>query len=67
RQGFGKVALNLSQIDDNEYIIMDYEDGSFSYQLPFGINLKNSEKQLDPFASDHRSDRKPRFLFINYK
>ena len=57
RQGFGKVALNLSQIDDNEYIIMDYEDGSFSYQLPFTINLKNSEKQLGNEIINKASDK----------
>lgn len=47
RQGFKKVALNLSEIDDDEYIEIDYEDGSFSYKLPFTINLKNSERQLN--------------------
>ena len=46
RQGFKKVALNLSQIDDNEYITIDYEGDSFSYQLPYTINLKNSEERL---------------------
>ena len=45
-QGFGKVALNLSELDDNEYIALEYEDGSFSYQLPFTINLENTKKQL---------------------
>nr|WP_295001622.1 ATP-binding protein [uncultured Methanobrevibacter sp.] len=47
RQGFRKVALNLSQIDDNEYIKLDYDEGSFSYQLPFTINLKETKKQLE--------------------
>ncbi len=45
-KGFNKVALNLSQIDDNEYIIIDYENESFCYQLPFTINLENTKKQL---------------------
>lgn len=46
-KGFKKVALNLSQIDDNEYISIDYEEGCFSYQLPFTINLEDTEKQLE--------------------
>lgn len=46
-KGFKKVALDLSQIDDNEYIDIDYLEGSFSYQLPYTINLENTEKQLD--------------------
>jgi len=47
RQGFRKVALDLSQIDDDEYIKLDYDEGSFSYHLPFTINLKDTEKQLE--------------------
>ena len=47
RQGFRKVALDLSQIDDDEYIKLDYDEGSFSYRLPFTINLKDTEKQLE--------------------
>ena len=47
RQGFRKVALNLSEIDDDEYIKIDYNNGTFSYKLPFTINLENSEKILD--------------------
>ena len=46
RKGFKKVALNLSQINDDEYIDIDYKEGSFSYQLPFTINLENTKKQL---------------------
>ena len=33
RQGFKKVALDLSQIDDDEYIAIDYDNSSFSYKL----------------------------------
>lgn len=47
KQGYVKVALNLSQIDDNEYISIDYEKGSFSYQLPYTINLENTKKQIE--------------------
>lgn len=46
-KGFKKVALNLSQIDDDEYIDIDYGESSFSYQLPFTVNLENTKKQLD--------------------
>ncbi len=51
-QGFKKVALNLSEIDDNEYIRIEYENGSFSYQLPFTINLENTKRQLTEINSE---------------
>ena len=51
-QGFDKVVLNLSEIDDNEYIRIEYENGSFSYQLPFTINLENTKKQLTEINSE---------------
>jgi uncharacterized protein len=51
-QGFDKVALNLSEIDDNEYIVIDYENQSFTYQLPFTINLENTKKQLTEITSE---------------
>lgn len=41
-QGFEKVTLNLNPIDDDEYIAIDYDNGSFSYKLPFTINLENT-------------------------
>lgn len=47
RQGFNKVALNLSEIDDDEHITLDFEEGSFSYQLPYSINLKETKKQFE--------------------
>ena len=50
-QGFKKVALNLSQIDDNEYIAIDYAEGSYSYQLPFTINLEDTKKQIENIIS----------------
>ena len=49
--GFKKVALNLSQIDDNEDIIIDLVEGSFSYQLPFTINLDNTKRQIENIIS----------------
>lgn len=49
RRGFKKVALNLSKIDDDEYIDIDYHDGSFSYQLPFTISLANTRRQLESY------------------
>ncbi|WP_405268641.1 ATP-dependent sacrificial sulfur transferase LarE [Methanobrevibacter sp.] len=45
-QGFRKVALNLAEIDDNEYIKLDYNDKSFSYQLPFEVNIENTLKEI---------------------
>lgn len=52
RQGFVKVALNLSQIDDNDYISIDYDGESFSHQLPFTINLENTKKQIENIIFD---------------
>ncbi|WP_298521876.1 ATP-dependent sacrificial sulfur transferase LarE [uncultured Methanobrevibacter sp.] len=46
-KGFKKVALNLSKIDDDEYIDIDFSEGSFSYQLPFTVNLENTKRQID--------------------
>lgn len=43
---FKKVALNLRPINDNTYISIDYDKGSFTYQLPFTINLKNTLHKL---------------------
>ena len=47
RQGFKKVALDLSQIDDNECIALDYNGDSFSYQLPYTINIDETKKQIE--------------------
>ena len=52
KQGFGKVALNLSQIDDDDYIDIDYNNKSFSYQLPFTINIEDTKKQIENIISD---------------
>ena len=46
KHGFGSVALNLAELDDDEYIAIDYDDGSFSYQLPFTINIENTKEQI---------------------
>ena len=45
--GFRKVALNLSELDDDEFIEIEYENESFSYQLPFTINLENTKGQIE--------------------
>ena len=45
-KGFKKVCLNLAEIDDDEYIKIDYHNGSFRYNLPFTVNLDESEKFL---------------------
>lgn len=49
-QGFEKASLNLSEIDDDEFISIDYENGSFSYELPFTINMENTKNQLESIS-----------------
>ena len=51
QKGFAKVVLNLSQINDNERIVIDHEEGSFSYQLPFTINIEKTERQIENIIS----------------
>jgi len=46
KQGYEKVALNLTPIDDDEYIKLDYKNESFSYKLPYTLNMENTIKQL---------------------
>lgn len=45
--GFSKVCLNLSQIDDDEYIRLDSIGGSFTYQLPYTINTEKTDIKSD--------------------
>lgn len=45
--GYKKVCLNLSALDDDEDIDLDYKDDGFQYQLPFTINIENTKKQLE--------------------
>ena len=47
QQGFKKVTLNLSQIDDDESISIDYKNGGFAFELPFEINLENTKNQIN--------------------
>lgn len=55
KQGFRKVTLNLSEIDDDEHIVLNYNRGSFEYQLPFTINLEDTKKQLnDKFEQNNQ-------------
>ena len=44
--GLKKVALNLSEIDDDESITIDYSKGAFEYQLPYTIDIENTKNQL---------------------
>ena len=66
-KGFKKVALNLSQIDDDEYIEINYSQDSFSYQLPFTINLENTKKQLKEiiFSSEEKIEVENIEIFEN--
>lgn len=41
-----KLSLNLSEINDDEKINLDYSYGSFSYELPFTLDLKNTKKEI---------------------
>lgn len=43
----GKVYLNLSTIEDNHEIKLDYEEGKFSYKLDYNINLEKTEKEIE--------------------
>ena len=42
-----KILLNLSSIKDNGRIIIDYNEGTFQYKLPYNINLENTKKELE--------------------
>ena len=44
--GYEKVCLNLSPINDNEEIILDYDSNQFKYQLPYTINIENTKKHI---------------------
>lgn len=46
-KGYEKIALNLSEIKNNEDIILGLNEGDFSYKLPFTINIEDTEKQLE--------------------
>ncbi|WP_407413563.1 7-cyano-7-deazaguanine synthase [Methanobrevibacter sp.] len=56
RQGFKNVALNLSELDDDEFISIDYNDNSFSYQLPYTINIENTMLQLENEIISHSKE-----------
>ncbi len=53
QQGFPKVALNLSEIEDNDHIIISHNGDSFSYCLPYTINLENTKKQLSEITFEN--------------
>jgi uncharacterized protein len=44
--GYKKVCLNLSPLDDDEDVVLDYENNKFQYQLPFTVNLEKTKKEL---------------------
>ncbi len=44
--GYKKVCLNLSPLDDDEDINLDFENNAFKYQLPFTINIENTKNQI---------------------
>ncbi|MBQ2636966.1 MAG: 7-cyano-7-deazaguanine synthase [Methanobrevibacter sp.] len=56
KQGFKNIALNLSELDDDEFIPIDYKDNSFSYQLPYTINIENTMLQLESEIISHSKE-----------
>lgn len=57
KQGFGKVTLNLEPLDDDEYITLDYNNGSFKYKLPFTLNIENTKKQIKSKIINESEDK----------
>ncbi|WP_407380062.1 ATP-dependent sacrificial sulfur transferase LarE [Methanobrevibacter sp.] len=55
--GYKKVCLNLSILDDNEEIVIDYENNGFKYQLPFTVNIENTKKVLGKKIPNENSDK----------
>lgn len=43
-KGLNKLALNLSTIEEYDGINIDYNNGSFKYELPYTINIENTSK-----------------------
>lgn len=43
----GDICLNLSEIDNNEDIILDYKDNGFIYNLPYNIDLDKTKIESD--------------------
>lgn len=41
--GYKKVTLNLEEIDDDEEIVINYENGQFTYELPYKIDLSKTK------------------------
>ncbi len=54
KYGFEKIALNLSALNDDEHINIHYQNNSFSFQLPFTINLKDTAEQLKISDTDNK-------------
>lgn len=43
-KGLNKLALNLSTIEEYDGINIEYNNGSFKYELPYTINIENTSK-----------------------
>ena len=63
--GFKKVALNLSPIQDNDMITLDYVEGEFSYQLPYTINLEESKLHLENVNEINETEIQTENITIN--
>ena len=55
--GYKKVCLNLSALDDDEDITLDYENDQFQYQLPYTINIENTKNELTKETCSENSEK----------
>ena len=45
-EGYKKILLNLTQLEDTEEIALDYDKGNFKYQLPYKINIEKTIENM---------------------
>lgn len=55
--GYKKVCLNLSPLDDDEEIKINFKDNNFQYQLPFTINIENTKNQISQKIISENSEK----------
>ena len=61
KKGFDELSLNQTPIDDNEEIIISYNEGSFRYQLPFTINIEYTKQ----FILDMKNQNETEIILEN--
>ena len=57
-KGFNEISLNQTSIDDDEEITIDYNEGSFRYQLPFTINIEDTKKFVLKIEDENENEIK---------